>query len=204
MYRSAHRLLTLASAPLLALGLLLPAGALACGRPPAGPSHSASAPASVLTSLSLADLGDALAAEGVEDIERVGRTGAQALTFETDGTHVLALLKSDGLIVQLRSAWADTGLGMEAVNAWNSENNFSRAFLDDEGDPALVMEIDITGGVTRERLADALRTYLKLSLPSFERFMVRTVQQGRAVPGKDADGREGNAAQPVARVPIGI
>jgi hypothetical protein len=48
---------------------------------------------------------------------------------------------------------------LAAVNAWNRERRFARAFLDDEQDPHLQMDVDLDGGVTRAHLVETLSTW---------------------------------------------
>ncbi|AFV77230.1 hypothetical protein Theos_2239 (plasmid) [Thermus oshimai JL-2] len=36
---------------------------------------------------------------------------------------------------------------LERINAWNRERRFSRAYLDEEGDPVLEADLDLEGGV---------------------------------------------------------
>ena len=52
----------------------------------------------------------------------------------------------------------DNPPSLELVNEWNREKRFSRAYLDEEGDPVLEADLDLAGGV-----ADgAIRAFLDL------------------------------------------
>mgnify|MGYP005609176595 FL=1 len=52
----------------------------------------------------------------------------------------------------------DNPPSLERVNEWNREKRFSRAYLDEEGDPVLEADLDLAGGV-----ADgAIRAFLDL------------------------------------------
>jgi hypothetical protein len=53
-----------------------------------------------------------------------------------------------------------------AVNTWNRERRFGRAFLDDEQDPHLQMDLDLDGGVTQAHLVESLSTWRAI-LPAF-------------------------------------
>jgi hypothetical protein len=48
---------------------------------------------------------------------------------------------------------------MEAslVNSWNADNRFSRASIDDEGDPILEQDLSLEGGISSEALKLTLR-----------------------------------------------
>ncbi len=50
------------------------------------------------------------------------------------------------------------GATLEKVNEWNKKRRFSRTYLDDSGDPCLELDLEITGGVTRARIVDFLKT----------------------------------------------
>jgi len=55
---------------------------------------------------------------------------------------------------------------LERINAWNREKRFSRAYLDEDGDPALESELDLEGGVTRQAIISFLETF-EISLSRF-------------------------------------
>ncbi|MFC1512225.1 YbjN domain-containing protein [Candidatus Latescibacterota bacterium] len=44
------------------------------------------------------------------------------------------------------------------VNDWNMNARYSRAYIDEEGDPILELDLDLEGGVTRDRIVDFLIT----------------------------------------------
>lgn len=46
------------------------------------------------------------------------------------------------------------GTTLEAVNVWNTENLYGRAYLDDENDPWIEMPVNLFAGVTRENFED--------------------------------------------------
>ncbi len=50
----------------------------------------------------------------------------------------------------------------QAVNRWNQENRYGRAFLDAEGDPILQYDIDLEGGATKEVILEAQKTFRAL------------------------------------------
>jgi hypothetical protein len=47
---------------------------------------------------------------------------------------------------------------IQTVNNWNKTKQFSRSYLDDEGDPILELDLDLTGGVTEARILDFFKT----------------------------------------------
>ncbi|WEK05833.1 MAG: YbjN domain-containing protein [Candidatus Devosia phytovorans] len=45
---------------------------------------------------------------------------------------------------------------LEAINTWNRDKRFSRAYLDDVGDAAVEMDLDLVKGVTADYLASQI------------------------------------------------
>lgn len=55
---------------------------------------------------------------------------------------------------------------IDAINEWNQTKRFSRAYLDEEGDPILEMDLLVDGGITEATLVEALNLWDQ-SLPLF-------------------------------------
>jgi hypothetical protein len=53
----------------------------------------------------------------------------------------------------------DGGLKLEQVNGWNRRNRFGRAYLDDENDPWIEMDLDMEHGFTTEAISNNLDTW---------------------------------------------
>ncbi len=85
-----------------------------------------------------------------------------------DGKEDYVVWKIDGYKSEVwlsRDPWAlqfHTGFGsetaLERVNEWNRSKRFSRSYLTAEKHPHLELDQDLTGGVTRQRIVDFLRT----------------------------------------------
>jgi len=60
-------------------------------------------------------------------------------------------------------AVANVPLAPAQINAWNRGFRFSRAYLDDDGDPSLETDLDLEGGVTRGAVTEWVRTNWYLS-----------------------------------------
>ncbi len=76
------------------------------------------------------------------------------------GYRVLILVGSDaGRSLMARFAVTGTGATLQTVNDWNRTKRYSRAYLDDEGDPILESDLDLEGGVDRKRVEDFFRTF---------------------------------------------
>jgi hypothetical protein len=44
----------------------------------------------------------------------------------------------------------DEGISLEAVQEWNADKRFASAYVDDENDPFLQMDVNTEGGITQE------------------------------------------------------
>ena len=96
------------------------------------------------------------------------------VTFTINKTNVSLLMLQDKDSAQSTSSLT-LSVGFEtahrvdlaSVNTFNEQNRFSKAFLDDEGDPFLVSDLDLVGGVTKETLVAFVRTFER-TLPKFE------------------------------------
>ena len=51
------------------------------------------------------------------------------------------------------------GTGLDKINKWNATKYFSRAYLDDEGDPALESELDLEKGVTQDSVGQFVQRF---------------------------------------------
>ncbi|MFN4071270.1 MAG: YbjN domain-containing protein [Thermus caldifontis] len=56
---------------------------------------------------------------------------------------------------------------LEALNAWNRERRFSRAFLDEEGTVWVESDLDLTGGVSLGAVEAFLDLFAEETLPTF-------------------------------------
>lgn len=78
--------------------------------------------------------------------------------WKLDGSRCLLLTYDDGHAIQFYVGFADTDATLRKVNEWNKSKRFSRSYLDDEGDPCLELDLDLAGGITKDRLLDFLKT----------------------------------------------
>lgn len=64
----------------------------------------------------------------------------------------------------------DAGMSLERVNEWNRRHRFGRAYLDEENDPYVEMDVDVELGFSTESLASNLDTWASV-LPAFRSFI---------------------------------
>jgi len=62
------------------------------------------------------------------------------------------------------------GLTLETINDWNRKNRFGRAYLDEEMDPYLQMDMDLEHGATTEAVGANLDTWAVV-LPAFKAYI---------------------------------
>lgn len=54
-------------------------------------------------------------------------------------------------------------VSLSRINKWNKEKRFARAYIDNDGDPVLEMDVDLDfNGIPRENLGETLNTWASL------------------------------------------
>ncbi len=63
------------------------------------------------------------------------------------------------------------GTALERINEWNQSKRFARAYIDDQGDPVLEMDIDLDfAGLPRENVGESFNTWAAL-MDAFHKFI---------------------------------
>jgi hypothetical protein len=70
------------------------------------------------------------------------------------------------------------GSSLDEVQAWNADKRFASAYLDDESDPFLQMDINTEGGVTQENFENSFELWQSLK-GEFETFIGWNEKQQR-------------------------
>ncbi len=65
----------------------------------------------------------------------------------------------------------DTPMNATKINEWNRDNRFGRAYLDDQGDPFIEMDINLDGGGVAQDNFDASLGLWKTVTSDFEKFI---------------------------------
>jgi len=82
----------------------------------------------------------------------------------TDNTNCKSLIFKAGYNLS-------NGISAAKINEWNRNKRFSRAYIDDEGDPFLEMDVNLDyEGVGNENFQDTL-DWWRVSVESFEEFI---------------------------------
>lgn len=105
-----------------------------------------------------------LGVDSVGDPQVTGRIDGNAYTIFfygcTDGRDCTSL--------QFSSGWISDRVDMAMINMWNRENRFSRAYLDDDDDPIIEMDVNMEFGVSRRNFDDTFGVWSAV-LSSFAR-----------------------------------
>jgi hypothetical protein len=87
--------------------------------------------------------------------------GSPAVMWETGGKRYLISVSGEGGSLHFLALEPGSRPSPSVLNAWNEGNPFTRAYTDDHGDAALVLDLSLSGGVTGERVKGFLKTCLQ-------------------------------------------
>lgn len=73
--------------------------------------------------------------------------------------------------VQFTSSWKKPGLSLEKINSWNRDKRFGKAYLDNEGDPVIEMDVNLRHGVSHNNFDDTV-DFWNIVLRSFRDEMI--------------------------------
>lgn len=89
--------------------------------------------------------------------------GDPMIVSRMDGTRFVVLFygcDSDGDncdSIQFRAAWSTDGyISTDTINAWNRDKRFGKAYIDDENDPVIEMDVNLDNGITRRNFEDTI------------------------------------------------
>jgi len=94
------------------------------------------------------------------------------IVWQLEGYKVLLLVDKSGESLLLRASFGKTATTINDVNQWNQQMRYSRSFLDGDGDPVLELDLDLAGGISRERIIDYLAT-CKTSFVAWEGSVIK-------------------------------
>ena len=156
---------TLAICSLLLVGLT-PAQAAnkAIAAAPAADSASAAAAAAdrAISRMTGDELAAILKEEGyVAKVEK-----PSVVSMKIEGYKTLLLIADYHESLQAYAAFKSSKATLQRINEWNKGKRYSRAYIDKDGDPVIELDLDLVGGVQKERIADFIRTVV-MSVPPF-------------------------------------
>lgn len=94
-----------------------------------------------------------------------------SVSWDINGKSVTIFIGPDEESIQFYCYWFDA-VTRSKINDWNRTTRFSRAYLDDDGDPVLELDLDLVGGVTEARIQD----FIKTCYVSFKEFENRNIE----------------------------
>lgn len=114
--------------------------------------------ASVVETVSAAEIAAVLQTKGHDTTEKVDNEGDPLLGVKADAFNYQVLFynctEARCDTVQYRAWWSlDKKFPLEVVNEFNKSNRLGRAYLDRDGDPTLELVIELNGGVTPQQLS---------------------------------------------------
>lgn len=74
--------------------------------------------------------------------------------------------------IQFAAAWGGSKVSSDAINTWNRDTKFGKASLDKDGDPKLLMSVNLRYGVSRKNLDDTFDWWEKV-LGKFEKEVIQ-------------------------------
>lgn len=135
---------------------LLAAPIYAQGKGDAAPKKGEPAPGkgAIIKTLSADQLMEILAKEGLVP-ERAKET---VIRVKMDQVGVLFFVSDSKENIQAYAGFESDNTTCAKVNQWNADKRFSRAYLDDDDDPVIELDLDLDGGITEDRLIDFITT----------------------------------------------
>ena len=104
------------------------------------------------------------------------QVGDPMLRGRMDGVQYLVLFYGcengrDCTNIQFQAAWVNNGRTTEQdLHAWNRDNRFGKAHMDDEFDPVIQWDVNLLGGVSRTNLDDTF-DWWRIVLDRFETYL---------------------------------
>lgn len=95
--------------------------------------------------------------KGFREVSDFKEVSNNTYSFVIDGLKIVIFNK--GETMQLFAGFQSTGTSLSTINAWNKDHRFTRAYLDNDNDPVLESDLDLTGGVTQENVDEFVRTF---------------------------------------------
>lgn len=80
------------------------------------------------------------------------------VVWKIDGFRVLVMIYPDKQSLQFKATFTDGDATPERINEWNRAKRYSKSYLNEEEHANLELDLDLVGGVQRERIKDFLKT----------------------------------------------
>ncbi|QUW04751.1 YbjN domain-containing protein [Chloracidobacterium validum] len=111
-------------------------------------------------------------------VERILRSFSDVQWRELDNNAYLLQL-NDGLKMRLvkrdkslllAAGWGGQRMTLNRINEWNRSKRFAKAYLDNDNDPVLESDYELTGGVTEQNVKEWMKTFVYFA-KEFQKYM---------------------------------
>lgn len=92
----------------------------------------------------------------------------RTLRVEMDGLKVLFFTAENQLNIQAYAGFSGGGVSLDTINEWNKNKRFSHAYLDNDNDPAIELDLDLDGGYVSEEQIMAYFGLVRISVTTFK------------------------------------
>jgi len=72
--------------------------------------------------------------------------------------------------IQFSAAWAGYDISLHRINEWNKTKRYGKAYLDNDGDPAIELSVNLTYGVSRDNFDDTIDWWV-ITMKEFEKYI---------------------------------
>ncbi len=107
------------------------------------------------TKISPRELMDILKEEGYSPSLR--GDSKDVILVKMDGLNVLFFFADNRKSIQAYAGFKGDSVPLSRINEWNRNMRFSRAYLDDEKDPVIELDLDLEGGIQRKNISAFFR-----------------------------------------------
>lgn len=143
----------------------------------AGAAIAAPANAQLVSAANPESVASALRAQGYQAELTKDSDGDPMIRSGTGGTKFIILFfgctaGQNCATLQFYAGYADVEVTHERVNEWNKTRRFGRAYIDNEGDPVVEMDLDLDdGGMSRALFEDNVEFWASV-VDGYRRFLL--------------------------------
>lgn len=80
------------------------------------------------------------------------------LLWKVDGYRTWMFVQNEGSSLQFYTTFTSNQATLQKLNDFNADHKYMRTFFNKKGNPCLEADLDLAGGVTRDRILDYLKT----------------------------------------------
>lgn len=143
----------------------------------AGAALAAPANAQLVSAANPESVASALRAQGYQAELTKDSDGDPMIRSGTGGTKFIILFfgctaNSNCATIQFYAGYSDVQVTHQRVNEWNKTRRFGRAYIDNEGDPVVEMDLDLDdGGMSRALFEDNVEFWTSV-VDGYRRFLI--------------------------------